>query len=744
MSYPYLNNLDFLASLAEERVKEHYIKIIVLDWNEKEVAEVQSTINSGSININGDSSLRRSGSLSTNLDPAIYDVDDVNSLFSLNKKIKIEKGLKNPSSTLYQDYPVIWFPLGIYVITGLSVNYQINGSIQLNISIQDKMCLLNGTVAGSLPAAMNVDTMITIDEITGEAITKKATIKQIIKELVNHWGGEQLGNILITGIPDNVLSVREWISSLPLLININTNKIFPEEQKTLLPDMVIDSQKELMTKMIAASDPSTCEIPDGGWQLKDEYSGIYYLYNKGEICGRQWVPFCYTGSDKGLIANAGASISSILDTIVNYLGNAEYFYNVDGQFVFREKPNNLNKTRANDILKVTAGEVTYDDIASEAASATKFVFNDTMLISAITKAPNILNVKNDFVVIGQRTIDKQKFVITYQTCIDDTPQVPDEDDTFVVCYYYDTSDKLVKAAIPAISQEYSYTAMETMSNPAAGVFYYCSSIDGDTSTSTRFDNAQEGMYYWSNNKFNLYYEDKDQTTVSKKTNTVPYKEMQWQTYQYYKDMQLEAQGQSQAMSYYYARLKNEWPRVFDLKKNQYYDAIQKDSYNADFYLEIIDSNTEVGRQYSIPKISRRTYVYNNTKINCLFEPAEQGEYVFILDTADAEQIETEIRRQNSNYDFIIVTEDWLNKNTQKTYWLSAYSVMRDLLYQYTHYNETIQLTTIPLYFLEANCQIELGLTNEKLSGKYWVKSVSVPLDSNGTMNISTTKLLKKF
>lgn len=740
MSYPYLNNLDFLASLAEERIKEHYIKIIVLDWNEKEVAEVQSTINNGSININGDSSLRRSGSLSTNLDPAIYDVDDVNSLFSLNKKIKIEKGLKNPSSTLYQDYPVIWFPLGIYVITGLSVNYQTNGSIQLNISIQDKMCLLNGTVAGSLPAAMNVDTITTIDEITGEAITKKATIKQIIRELVNHWGGEQLGNILITGIPDNVLSVREWISSLPLLINISTNEIF--ENTAELPDMVIDSQKELMTKMIAASDPSTCEIPDGGWQLKDEYSGLYYLYNKGEICGREWVPFCYTGSDKGLIANAGASISSILDTIVNYLGNAEYFYNVDGQFVFREKPNNLNKTRANDILKVTAGEVTYDDIASEAASATKFVFNDTMLISAITKAPNILNVKNDFVVIGQRTIDKQKFVITYQTCIDDTPEVPDKDDTFVVCYYYDTSDKLVKAAVP---QDYSYTVMETMSNPAAGVFYYCSSIDGDTSTSTRFDNTQEGMYYWSNNKFNLYYEDKEQTVVSKKTNTVPYKEMQWQTYQYYKDMQLEAQGQSQAMSYYYARLKNEWPRVFDLKKNQYYDAIQKDSYNADFYLEIIDSNTEVGRQYSIPKISRRTYVYNNTKINCLFEPAEQGEYVFILDTADIEQIETEVRKQNSNYNFIIVTEDWLKNNTQqKTYWLSAYSVMRDLLYQYTHYNETIQLTTIPLYFLEANCQIELGLTNEKLSGKYWVKSVSVPLDSNGTMNISTTKLLKKF
>lgn len=740
MSYPYLNNLDFLASLAEERVKEHYVKIIVLDWNEQEVAEVQSTINSGSININGDSSLRRSGSLSTNLNPAIYDVDDVNSLFSLNKKIKIEKGLKNPSSTLYQDYPIIWFPLGIYVITGLSVSYQTNGSIQLNITIQDKMCLLNGTVAGSLPAAMNADTIVTIDEVTGVAITQKATIKQIIRELVNHWGGEQLGNILITGIPDNVLSVREWKSSLPLLINKETNEIFPKEQKTLLPDMVIDSQKESMTKMITASDTSTCKIPAGGWQLKDEYSKVYYLYNKGEICGRQWVPFYYTNNEKGLVVNAGASVASVLDTLVNYLGNVEYFYNVDGQFVFREKPNNLNKTRANDILRVTAGEVTYNDVASEAASATKFIFNDTMLISAITKAPNILNVKNDFVIVGQRTVDKQKYTITYQTCIDDVPKVPYTNGTFTVCYYFDDTDKLVKAAIP---QEFLYSYMIEMPNPAAGVFYYC--IVDDNTPSTRFDTIQEGMYYWdgNENKFKLYYEDEEQIIISQKTNTVPYKEMQWQTYQYYKDMEQEKSGL--ATSYYYARLKNEWPKVFDLKKNQYYEAVQKDAYNANFYLEIIDSNTEVGRQYSISKISRRTYVYNNTKVNCLFDPSEQEEYAFILNTSNIEQVEAEITKQNSNYKFIIVSKDWLENNTnQKASWLSAYSVMRDLLYQYTHYNETIQLTTIPLYFLEANCQIELGLTNEKLSGKYWVKSVSVPLDSNGTMNISTTKLLKKI
>lgn len=741
MSYPYLNNLDFLASLAEERVKEHYIKIIVLDWNEKEVAEVQSTINSGSININGDSSLRRSGSLSTNLDPAIYDVDDVNSLFSLNKKIKIEKGLKNPSSTLYQDYPVIWFPLGIYVITGLSVNYQTNGSIQLNISIQDKMCLLNGTVAGSLPAAMNVDTMITIDETTGDTVTQKVPIKSIVRELVNHWGGEQLGNILITGIPDNVLSVREWKDSVPLLINNATYKIFKDTAPSSLPNMVIESQRQEMINMLASSTPSDYPIPEGGWILNDEYKEIYILFNKGDICGREWVPFYYTGNDKGLVVNAGASITSVLDTIVNYLGNAEYFYNVYGQFVFREKPNNLNKTKAFDTLGLLR-DPTYDDIASARASETKFVFNDTTLISAITKAPNILNIKNDFVVIGQRSVDKQKFVITYQTCIDDTPQIPiNSNKVYSVCYYYDTSDKLVKAAMP--SYEGTYTQLETLANPEGGIFYYCTYIDGDTSTSTRFKNAQIGMYYWSNGKFNPYYENEEQTKISTQT-TIAVKDIsEWQTYIYYDNMELEKTGRSQAMSYYYARLKNEWPKVFDLKSNVYKDNYQ--NYNSDFYLEIIDSNTDVGQKYSIPKISRRTYVYNNSKINCLFEPEDEYDILYITDASQEEQIKSEVARQNSNYHFITVTEDWFKKYTnQKTYWLSAYSVMRDLLYQYTHYNETIQLTTIPLYFLEANCQIELGLTNEKLSGKYWVKSVSVPLDSNGTMNISTTKLLKKF
>jgi hypothetical protein len=35
-----------------------------------------------------------------------------------------------------------------------------------------------------------------------------------------------------------------------------------------------------------------------------------------------------------LIANTGESITSVLDKIKNFLGEFEYFYNLEGQFVF--------------------------------------------------------------------------------------------------------------------------------------------------------------------------------------------------------------------------------------------------------------------------------------------------------------------------------------------------------------------------------------------------------------------------
>jgi hypothetical protein len=52
---------------------------------------------------------------------------------------------------------------------------------------------------------------------------------------------------------------------------------------------------------------------------------------QGQVAGYSETELTYTGD---LIANAGESITSVLDKIKNMLGDFEYFYNLDGQFVF--------------------------------------------------------------------------------------------------------------------------------------------------------------------------------------------------------------------------------------------------------------------------------------------------------------------------------------------------------------------------------------------------------------------------
>jgi hypothetical protein len=48
-------------------------------------------------------------------------------------------------------------------------------------------------------------------------------------------------------------------------------------------------------------------------------------------CGYRLTDLTYVSD---LVLNVGDGITSMLDKIVSMLGNFEYFYNLDGQFVF--------------------------------------------------------------------------------------------------------------------------------------------------------------------------------------------------------------------------------------------------------------------------------------------------------------------------------------------------------------------------------------------------------------------------
>jgi hypothetical protein len=86
--------------------------------------------------------MRRTGNLSMVADDYENDLTDTKHLLSINKKIEVFIGFANTTDE-YTDFPILWFPQGIYVIMAPNISHNSNG-INISLTLHDKMALLNG------------------------------------------------------------------------------------------------------------------------------------------------------------------------------------------------------------------------------------------------------------------------------------------------------------------------------------------------------------------------------------------------------------------------------------------------------------------------------------------------------------------------------------------------------------------------------------------------------------------------
>jgi hypothetical protein len=82
------------------------------------------------------------------------------------------------------------------------------------------------------------------------------------------------------------------------------------------------------------------------------------------------------------------------------LSEFEYFYDVDGRFIFQRKQSFVN-TLWTPVEETEEQEKYVESIAL--ASANTYTFNDGELISAFNNTPNLSNMRNDYSVWGTRT-----------------------------------------------------------------------------------------------------------------------------------------------------------------------------------------------------------------------------------------------------------------------------------------------------------------------------------------------------
>lgn len=702
MTYDFLKDQYFLKQLDELRLKEQFVRLTVLSWTEEAVSEIQRKAISGSLTLDGTSSVRRTASFTMFAEQKENDLSHIDQDLSINRKVRLEIGFRNTVPTymydtrdektnevthhyvnykeLYGD--IVWFPLGIFVIFDPSISHQVQQGVTISISLKDKMCLLNGDAGGVIPASV---TFSEKEDSNGDI--QKPLISQIIFQLVNHFGAEDAAKIVIEDIDDKIKQVMKYTGSNPIYYlettggTVTTRRFFLDRTEAL--------------NAAAATG-------------QDESDIVTFEY--GDDIGFVLTDFVYPGE---LTCNPGDTVTSVLDKIIAVLGNFEYFYDVYGNFHFQEIKNYLNTTYTTTVMNKLNESPSYDVDFSSGKSV--YTFEGTKLISAVTNAPAYSNVKNDYMVWGVRKSadGETEIPVRYHLAIDHKPEIGQE---HYVNFYEDDY------GITRAGAEFTFTYNNTSEfpNPGAEATLYI------------VDNLNNRQFYrWSKDKG--YYQVKQDdcmiTTVD------------WRQELYYEG--IEAQDTGTDQPYYFAELLNEWPKLFNLKTQQFYDSVKENPSGIDFWLDMIDDTAEVG-EYSVDNIGRRGVVVQQDQINCVFEQ-EVPDLVFI----DINQNEADIQQEKGECD--AAGQDWVQVDSTIYSLLtiggsqnSCYERICDMLYQYTNMNQSITISAIPIYYLEPNTRITVRDDAAGINGQFMISSISLPLDVESSMNISAYQCKQKI
>lgn len=635
--FEYMNDMDFLTALDKLRIKSHYAKIVLLSFDEKPIREIQGNITGGNLSVNGSSSVRRTINLTMLADETNSDLENIDNEISINKKVRVYVGYKNPLKSYAQYGDIVWFKCGMYVLSSANISRSTSGWT-ISISGKDKMCLLDGTVGGTFPASVTFHESYIYDN-DGSLTIVNPTIFQIIYEAVNHWGGEAMENIIISDLEETVRLLVKYIGGKPIYFNNDYTSF----------DFT----------------PSA-DFPESN------------MVSYGEDAGYRLVDFTYPGE---LILDAGDTVTDLLDKITTVLGNYEYFYDLDGRFVFQEIKNYLNTGSPLD-------ELSEEDYTKSYNNA-KFMYSLTDLdtTTAITRNPNFDNIKNDFYVWGKRiTSNDVEVDIRYHLAIDTKPDIE-------------------------MAGQYMWAVR-----------------DGETGLLIRYD-------------FNQISSDYAVEGYEVELVGIPCDE--WREELYRRAMNAQVTN-SVYDNYYDSELIAEWRRLYDPMNSNWdsYDHWNPDVFNnpenINYWLDFIDTGSEMGR-YSIGEIGRRTMVESSDSYTSIYNQSPPD--IIFIDGYNQEELE---HYTMMGQKFFILTSEYQDLFVASSTGTSCFDKIREMLYQNLNYNTTISITCLPKYYMEPNNIIHIEDRKSNINGNYQITQFTLPLTYNGTMSITATQVLTRI
>lgn len=400
-----LNDKDFLRALDQQTRRTIYARVIALDWDENPTAEITAMVTGGSINIDGSSIVRRTCSL--NMITTSVDVNRID--WAIRTKFRLFIGLQNDINPNYEK--IIWFPEGIFIISGYSATYN-NSGYTISLQGKDKMSLLNGDMGGNLFAKHDFG-VTWIFNNDGSYTKKQIPIKEIIREAVHQYAQESYDNIYINDLDTCGVELVEYRGDGVCWTYNIYDRLDGVPSANMLPPGA--------NAALAAEFQAKFDEVNGAVPIRYRPTGATYDYEitkrvtYGETMGYRATDLTYAGE---LIENANGTITSMLDKIVKQLGEFEYFYDTQGHFVFQRKKIYFNSSWSSAVMN--DNQLYYESKAL--SSQFSYEFTSNFLVESFANKPQVNAIKNDYSIWGQKTAaDGTSWPIHLRYAIDHKP-----------------------------------------------------------------------------------------------------------------------------------------------------------------------------------------------------------------------------------------------------------------------------------------------------------------------------------
>ena len=708
----YLEDASFLKELDNQENKFYQVRIEVLDADEHSIEGIEGRVLPGSsINLDGNSSMRRTCSINFIAEDKENDLTNVDNLLSINKKIKIFEGIQNNTNVTVYD-KIIWFPLGVFVIIQPNITHN-SGGCTISLSCKDKMCLLNGECGGNLPTSVTFHAYDQImgeencvgdpeelisepndytvyswydgnqhykvqDErngqqtsnksVIGQRVERKQTFYDIIHTLVHNFGNEAESKIFINDVPLEIKQIVRQVGNSILYYNDATG------QYTVNEDIVREDESKSQKE-----------------------------FNYNEDVGYIYTPFTYAdlgGGNGELISNIGDNVCTILDKVKSSLGNFEYFYDIKGNFIFQEVKNYLNNSydateedTKRRLDKETADVTEYGlcildnlNYAVDFYSNRKSVYTfdeGSGLITAYSNSPNYNNLKNDYHIQGKA---KDNYAIHYHLAIKKKPTPPYN--TRKIIFLTDDNGEYtggIRLATASDTVFVNYTPIDQRAE------LYIQGLEKNA-TQQRPDVYQQELLDLFDSIYEFGYYDNNGSQI--------------------------ASGRFKA----------------DMVKNPN---------DLKYYFDYLDPSRELF-DCSVDTTGQKIYSYQKDNVKKLYNTDIPNIIMVDLSAPIQEQMRVVTRCAKEGQSYSNVDGNIYANTAIGTMGYTAQEISRDLLYQYTNYAESITIQSIPIYYLEPNTRITVYDKKSGISGDYIIKSISLPLDAGGNMSISATRAFERI